>query len=111
MAEQLTIGTHNGKFHCDEVFACWMLKQLPDYQNHLILRYVYLNYFLYLFFVFRTRDLKVLETCDIVVDVGAVFDHSKKRYDHHQKYVFTFICLCLDVRCQEVINYLCVTFF
>lgn len=34
------IGTHNGKFHCDEVFACWMLKLLPEFKNHLILRFV-----------------------------------------------------------------------
>ncbi|KAK6016188.1 hypothetical protein OSTOST_18331, partial [Ostertagia ostertagi] len=33
----------------------------------------------------RTRDSSTLETCDIVVDVGGVYDHSKKRYDHHQK--------------------------
>jgi hypothetical protein len=34
------IGTHNGKFHCDEVFACWMLKLLPEYRDYLILRLV-----------------------------------------------------------------------
>ncbi|KAK6053798.1 hypothetical protein COOONC_08698 [Cooperia oncophora] len=33
----------------------------------------------------RTRDPSTLETCDIVVDVGGVYDHSKKRYDHHQR--------------------------
>lgn len=32
----------------------------------------------------RTRDLDLLEQCDIVVDVGAVFDPSKQRFDHHQ---------------------------
>lgn len=26
-----------------------------------------------------------LDECDIVVDVGAVFDHEKKKYDHHQR--------------------------
>lgn len=30
-----------GKFHCDEVFACWMLKKLPEYKHHAILRYVW----------------------------------------------------------------------
>lgn len=35
--------------------------------------------------VLRTRDSAALEKCDIVVDVGGVYDHSKKRYDHHQK--------------------------
>lgn len=27
-----TIGTHNGTFHCDEVLACFFLRQLPEYK-------------------------------------------------------------------------------
>ncbi|KAL8593805.1 hypothetical protein ACOMHN_064002 [Nucella lapillus] len=64
------IGTHNGTFHCDEVFACFMLKQLPDYKDAEIV---------------RTRDPKLLEQCDVVVDVGGVFDPDSHRYDHHQR--------------------------
>lgn len=26
------IGTHNGTFHCDEVLACFFLRQLPQYK-------------------------------------------------------------------------------
>ena len=37
------------------------------------------------FMILRTRDASVLNTCDIVVDVGAVFDPEKKRFDHHQR--------------------------
>ena len=48
----LYIGTHDGKFHCDEVLACYMLR---------------------------------IDECDIVVDVGGVYDPSTHRYDHHQK--------------------------
>lgn len=66
----LQIGTHDGVFHCDEVLACYMLKLLPEYKDAEII---------------RTRDLDKLKTCDIVVDVGAEFDHEKKRYDHHQR--------------------------
>ncbi|KAJ0172086.1 hypothetical protein K1T71_012059 [Dendrolimus kikuchii] len=66
----LIIGTHDGVFHCDEVLACYMLKCLPEYKNAEII---------------RTRDMAKLNECDIVVDVGAVFDHEKKRYDHHQR--------------------------
>ena len=33
----------------------------------------------------RTRDPSTLATCDIVVDVGGVYDPSKHRYDHHQR--------------------------
>ncbi|KAH7715899.1 Protein C27H6.8 [Aphelenchoides avenae] len=64
------IGTHNGKFHCDEVFACYLLKKLPEFKNHAIL---------------RSRDPEVLGTCELIVDVGGIYDHEKKRYDHHQR--------------------------
>ncbi|CAF5111568.1 unnamed protein product, partial [Rotaria sp. Silwood1] len=29
----IKIGTHNGHFHCDEIFACFLLKTLPRYAN------------------------------------------------------------------------------
>ncbi|CAG9568335.1 unnamed protein product [Danaus chrysippus] len=66
----MKIGTHDGVFHCDEVFACYMLRLLPEYKDAEII---------------RTRDPEKLKECDIVVDVGAEFDHAKKRYDHHQR--------------------------
>ena len=31
--EVKTIGTHSGKFNCDEALACYMLKVLPEYKN------------------------------------------------------------------------------
>lgn len=34
------IGTHNGKFHCDEAFACFMLTRLNEFKNYEIVRYV-----------------------------------------------------------------------
>lgn len=64
------IGTHNGTFHCDEVLGCYMLKQLPNYKDADIV---------------RSRDKKILDDCDIVIDVGGVFDPSSDRYDHHQR--------------------------
>ncbi|XP_050306140.1 MYG1 protein [Anthonomus grandis grandis] len=64
------IGTHNGMFHCDEALACFMLKQLPEYSDADIV---------------RSRDPKVLNECDIVVDVGATYDPLKKKFDHHQR--------------------------
>lgn len=66
------IGTHNGTFHCDEALACFMLKQLPEYKYADII---------------RTRNPDELAKCDIVVDVGGVYDADKHRYDHHQRYV------------------------
>uniref|UniRef100_A0A915E8P5 Uncharacterized protein n=1 Tax=Ditylenchus dipsaci TaxID=166011 RepID=A0A915E8P5_9BILA len=47
-----------------------MLKTLPKYRKHVVV---------------RTRDPAILETCDVVLDVGGVYDHEKKRYDHHQR--------------------------
>ena len=47
-----------------------MLKLLPEYKDAEII---------------RTRDQTLLDTCDVVVDVGGVFDPAKHRYDHHQK--------------------------
>jgi uncharacterized UPF0160 family protein len=64
------IGTHSGTFQADEAMGCWMLRQLPAYRNSVIV---------------RSRDLTVLEPLDIVIDVAGVYDHSKLRYDHHQR--------------------------
>jgi len=58
------IGTHNGAFHCDEALACAILRTLPEFRDSEIV---------------RTRDPKLLDTCDVVVDVGGVFDHGMKR--------------------------------
>ncbi|XP_067096107.1 UPF0160 protein MYG1, mitochondrial [Osmerus mordax] len=74
------IGTHNGTFHCDEVLACFFLRQLPEYKDAEI---------------FRTRDAAELAKCDIVVDVGGEFDPKRHRYDHHQRtFGETFHSLC-----------------
>lgn len=70
MAIVKRIGTHSGIFHCDEALACFMLKKLPEYTDAEIV---------------RTRDRNALDKCDIVVDVGDVYDPAKHRYDHHQK--------------------------
>lgn len=47
-----------------------MLRLLPTYTNSPLV---------------RTRDAAILDTCHTVVDVGAVYDDAKKRYDHHQR--------------------------
>merc|ERR1719199_2039044 len=63
------IATHHGTFHADEVMACVMLKLLPQYARLPIC---------------RTRDTKVIDKAEIVVDVGATYEPEKHRYDHHQ---------------------------
>jgi uncharacterized UPF0160 family protein len=70
IASDKVIGTHSGTFQADEAMGCFLLQQLPTYRNSKIV---------------RSRDPKVFEELDIVIDVGGVYDHSKKRYDHHQR--------------------------
>ncbi|XP_076757475.1 MYG1 exonuclease [Xylocopa sonorina] len=70
MNETVKIGTHSGAFHCDEALACFMLKTLPKYKDATIV---------------RSRDQTVLDTCDIVVDIGGEYDPSRHRYDHHMR--------------------------
>lgn len=53
----LTIGTHNGSFHCDEALACYLLQKLPRYADAKIV---------------RTRDAETLAGCDIVVRACAL---------------------------------------
>lgn len=47
-----------------------MLKQLPSFAEAKVL---------------RTREADALAQCDIVVDVGAVYDPEKNLFDHHQR--------------------------
>ena len=65
-----TIGTHSGHFQADEALGVWMLKQLPRFKDATLV---------------RSRDNEVLAPLDIVIDVAGVYDHSKLRYDHHQR--------------------------
>ncbi|KAF9270254.1 metal-dependent protein hydrolase [Marasmius fiardii PR-910] len=67
---QKVIGTHNGTFHCDEALAVFLLRQTVAYRDSDLK---------------RTRDPSILDSCDIVVDVGALYDESKQRFDHHQR--------------------------
>jgi len=66
----MSVCTHDGNFHVDEVLACCMLLRLPEYMSATII---------------RTRNPSVIQSCDIVVDVGGEYDPSHHRYDHHQR--------------------------
>jgi uncharacterized UPF0160 family protein len=66
--------THSGKFHCDEVFAYAVLRlalglRKPG-EDHTLL---------------RTRKPELIESGDIVWDVGSRFDAAANRFDHHQR--------------------------
>lgn len=62
------VGTHDGVFHADEVFAVAILK----------IAYGAIE-------LFRTRDSAILRRLDIVVDVGGEYEPSRLRFDHHQR--------------------------
>lgn len=73
----LKIATHDGTFHCDEVLACYMLKNhVSQFSNATIT---------------RSRDPEIIDAADIVVDVGARYDIEACRFDHHQRgFLHTF---------------------
>lgn len=64
----ITVVTHNGNFHADDVFSIAALKSvLPSFR------------------LIRTRDLELINKADIVVDVGGEYDPDAGRFDHHQR--------------------------
>jgi len=68
------LATHSGKFHCDEVFAYAVLRLALGLQeagrDHTLL---------------RTRKPELIETADIVWDVGSHYNVTTSRFDHHQR--------------------------
>lgn len=68
--KMVKIGTHNGAFHCDEALGCFLLKQTAMFKDAEVV---------------RTRDPALLQTMDVVIDVGGVYDPSALRFDHHQR--------------------------
>lgn len=63
----IKIATHNSSFHTDDIFACATL--LLIYPNAEVI---------------RSREKTILDTADIVFDVGEVYDPKLNRFDHHQ---------------------------
>ncbi len=66
-----TIVVHDGIYHSDDVFACATLSLYFKKHNQS-------------FKIIRTRDQKLIDAADIVVDVGGIYDAAKNRFDHHQ---------------------------
>ncbi|MFT5679151.1 MAG: uncharacterized UPF0160 family protein [Myxococcota bacterium] len=64
-----TVATHSGPFHADDVLAWALIRTFFDADAALI----------------RTRDQALIETTDIVVDVGGLYDPATLRFDHHQQ--------------------------
>ncbi|XP_014476463.1 PREDICTED: UPF0160 protein MYG1, mitochondrial-like [Dinoponera quadriceps] len=70
MEGNIKIGTHDDGITCNEVLACMLLKLLPRYMNAVIV---------------RTQDQDILDSCDIVVGIGGIYDPSIHRYDYHMR--------------------------
>ncbi len=64
-----SLGIHSGVFHADEVTACALLVLFDLVDETKIV---------------RTRDPKILETCEYVCDVGGIYEPKQKLFDHHQ---------------------------
>lgn len=64
MKQNKKIGTHDGTFHEDDVFSVTLLSYIYNIE------------------VIRSRDPALLETCDIILDVGQEYD-GKRYFDHH----------------------------
>jgi len=69
MKNPMLVATHSGPFHCDDVFACALLRCFVDPGLEVI----------------RTRDLARIARADVVIDVGGEYDPARKRFDHHQR--------------------------
>ncbi len=64
----VTIVTHNGTFHADDVFGVGVL--MGVFPHHALL---------------RTRQLVVIDKADFAVDVGGEWVPDRGRFDHHQR--------------------------
>jgi uncharacterized UPF0160 family protein len=62
----ITIATHDGTFHADEVFAIAILKLI----------YTDIS-------IIRSRDPEKFNKADIIIDIGGKYDANNKFFDHH----------------------------
>jgi uncharacterized UPF0160 family protein len=61
------ITVHSGNFHADDVFAAMLLRAVYPAAR-----------------IIRSRDIEEINKCDIVIDVGLIYDPESLRFDHHQ---------------------------
>ncbi|MFA7193514.1 MAG: MYG1 family protein [Candidatus Paceibacterota bacterium] len=67
--KKIKIVTHDSRFHADDIFSVAVLDIVFKGKIK----------------VTRTRDEKLINEADIVLDIGGVYDAEKNRFDHHQK--------------------------
>ncbi len=66
----ISIVTHSGTFHADDVFAVAMVKLLLKETPHTLT---------------RTRDEAILHSADWLLDIGNTYNPETKRFDHHMR--------------------------
>jgi len=72
--KSVSIVTHSGKFHSDDLFAVSILNLwLAQKWGEVEIQFT------------RTRDEEMIKQADFVVDVGGVYDPKMRRFDHHQE--------------------------
>lgn len=71
MKNTITVSTHDGFFHADEVFALAVVSLLMKKEGKQIK-------------IIRSRDREVFEKAQVVVDIGGVNDPTTNHFDHHQ---------------------------
>lgn len=67
----ITIQTHNGRFHADEVGSIALMTSYYSQQGIEVS-------------ILRSRNLEDFQNSTILIDVGFEYNHEKFRYDHHQ---------------------------
>ncbi len=71
MKNVITVSTHDGFFHADEVFALAIIKLWAEKEGKKIK-------------IIRSRKKEVFEQAEMVIDVGGVCDPATSHFDHHQ---------------------------
>ncbi|GKT34361.1 Metal-dependent protein hydrolase like protein [Aduncisulcus paluster] len=61
--------THDGASHADDMLSYFLLRQLDEYKENILI---------------RTRDEGIIKSADVVFDVGGEYDPEILRFDHHQ---------------------------
>ncbi|KAF4739199.1 hypothetical protein FOZ62_005797 [Perkinsus olseni] len=72
----VTIATHSGKFHCDEVLGTVMLDKILGRPNNYSTSGLFID-------LVRTRNAEVIRKADIVIAVGAEF--GRLPFREHQR--------------------------
>jgi uncharacterized UPF0160 family protein len=73
----VTIITHNGNFHADDVFAVATLLLVLEHSDFSGWRNAHPH-------IIRTRDPEIIKTGDFIVDVGGDYNEENNHFDHHQ---------------------------